>query len=67
MANEGMLEELDMENILNFKYIIDSCKSEAYDPENKYSVAYTWGVGELSIIQTMVDEADLDQGWGTLG
>lgn len=66
MANEGMLEELDMENIPNFKYIIDSCKSQAYDPENKYSVAYTWGVVGIVYNTTMVDEADLDQGWGIL-
>ncbi|BFJ87048.1 spermidine/putrescine ABC transporter substrate-binding protein [Ruthenibacterium sp. CLA-JM-H11] len=66
MANEGLLEELNMDNIPNFKYIIDSCKSAPYDPENKYSVAYTWGVVGVIYNTTMVDEADLQQGWKIL-
>ena len=66
MANEGLLEELNMENIPNFKYIIDSCKSRPYDPDNKYSVAYTWGVVGIVYNTTKVDAADLEQGWGIL-
>lgn len=66
MATEGMLEELDLSNIPNFKFIIDTCKNQPYDPENKYSVTYTWGVVGIAYNKTMVDEADLEQGWGIL-
>ena len=66
MINEGMLEELDMGNIPNFDLIDDSCKSQPYDPDNRYSVAYTWGVVGIVYNKTMVDEADLEQGWGIL-
>ncbi len=43
MAEEGMLEELNYDNIPNIKYIDDSYRFEAFDPEGKYSVPYTWG------------------------
>ena len=40
---EDMLEPLDFENIPNFEYVDDSFKNLSYDPENLYSVPYTWG------------------------
>ena len=43
MVQEGMLEELNFDNIPNYQYIDDSFKNTSYDPENKYSVPYTWG------------------------
>lgn len=66
MINEGMLEELDMSNIPNFDLIEENCKSQSYDPDNKYSVAYTWGVVGVVYNTAMVDEGDLEQGWGIL-
>lgn len=44
MSQEGLLAPLNFDNIPNFKKIGDSYKGLAYDPENKYSVPYTWGV-----------------------
>lgn len=44
LINEGMLAELDYDNIPNYKYIDDEFKNLEYDPDNKYSVPYTWGV-----------------------
>ena len=66
MAAEGMLEELNYDNIPNFAYIAQPYQGQTYDPENKYSVAYTWGVVGIVYNKTMVDEADLEQGWGLL-
>lgn len=43
MIDEGMLEPLDFDNIPNFRYISDKFKNPSYDPENSYSVPYTWG------------------------
>jgi len=43
MIQEDMLEELDFTNIPNFKYIGESFLNPEYDPENKYSIPYTWG------------------------
>lgn len=66
MAAEGMLEELDFANIPNAAHIGESYRSRPYDPENRYSVAYTWGLVCIIYNTTMVDEADLAQGWGIL-
>lgn len=44
MISEDMLEELSFDNIPNFSKIDDRFKNNCeYDPENKYSVPYTWG------------------------
>ena len=43
LIDEGMLEKLDFSNIPNFKLVGDDYKNLPYDPENLYSVPYTWG------------------------
>lgn len=66
MAQEGMLEELDLSKIPNYKFIGDAYKGRPYDPDEKYSVAYMWGLMGIVYNKTMVDEADLAEGWGIL-
>lgn len=66
MAAEGMLEELNFANIPNAACIGEAYRSRSFDPENKYSVAYTWGLVCIVYNTTMVDESDLSQGWGIL-
>lgn len=44
LIDEGMLAELDFSNIPNFQYIDESFRDGDYDPGNRYSVPYTWGV-----------------------
>jgi spermidine/putrescine transport system substrate-binding protein len=44
MIKEKLVQKLDFENIPNFKYIDSDYRSPAYDPDNSYSVPYTWGV-----------------------
>lgn len=44
MIKEDMLEPLNFENIPNFQYIDEKFVNPGYDPENLYSVPYTWGV-----------------------
>ncbi len=56
LASEGMLEELNFGNIPNIKYIDDKYRSLFYDPENKYSAAYTAGYVGLIYNTEMVDE-----------
>ncbi len=43
LIEEGMLEELDYGNIPNFSLIDGRFKHLSYDPENIYTVPYTWG------------------------
>lgn len=67
MIKEGMIQKLDMENIPNQKYIMESFLNPAYDPENAYSVPYTWGTVGIIYDSTMIDipaeEIDWDLLW----
>ncbi len=62
---EGMLLEIDYSNIPNYQYIDDTFKNTSYDPENKYSVPYTWGTVGIIYNTKYVDEADVT-GWELL-
>ncbi len=65
---EDLLLEFDVErDIPNFKYIAEQFKNLPHDPENTYSVPYTYGM--LGIIYNVegVDEEDLkDNSWSLL-
>jgi len=58
MIAEGMLAELDFSNIPNYEYIVDEFRNQYYDPENRYSIPYTYGLVGVIYNTTMVDEAD---------
>ena len=42
--DEDMLQPLNFDNIPNMKYIDEKYTHLDFDPEQKYSVPYTWGV-----------------------
>ena len=65
LIEEDMLLELDFDNIPNYQYIDESFKNTAYDPENRYSVPYTWGTVGILYNTKYVDEADVT-GWELL-
>ena len=65
MIQEDMLAELDFANIPNFQYIDKDFKNPDYDPENKYSVPYTWGVVGLFYNADYVT-AEEAQSWSLL-
>lgn len=44
LAKEGMLAELNFDNIPNFKYVDKRFQDPDYDPGSKHSVPYTWGL-----------------------
>lgn len=66
MINEDMLETLDMENIPNFKYIMENFVNPTYDPENAYSVPYTWGTVGIIYNKDMVDLPEEEIDWDIL-
>ena len=65
LIEEDMLLELNFDNIPNYQYVDEDFKNTAYDPENKYSVPYTWGTVGLLYNTAYVDEADVT-GWELL-
>ena len=65
LIDEEMLLPLNFDNIPNYSYVDESFKNTAYDPENKYSVPYTWGTVGILYNTKYVDEADVT-GWELL-
>lgn len=56
LEEHGLLEELNLSNIPNFKHIDKNFINPIYDPENKFSVPYTWGVVGILYNEKQVDE-----------
>ena len=56
MIKEDMLAELNFNNIPNYSKIDPEFKDLEFDPDNKYSVPYTWGTVGIIYNKTMVDE-----------
>ena len=65
LIQEDMLQPIDFDNIPNYRYIDENFKNTAYDPENKYSVPYTWGTVGILYNSKYVKEADVT-GWELL-
>ena len=58
MANEGLLQPLNFENIPNYEHINESFHGLYYDPEDQYSVPYTSGIVGVIYDANVVDPAD---------
>lgn len=56
LIEEEMLEQLDFDNIPNYKNIMENYKGLPFDSENKYSVPYSWGVVAMVYNTEMVKE-----------
>ena len=61
---EDMLAELNYDNIPNYAKIDEAYKNLSYDPENKYTVPYTWGTLGIIYNSAMVDEEITS--WGAM-
>ncbi len=65
MAEEGLLLELDFDNIPNYANIDEAFHGLYYDPDDLYSVPYAYGIVGVIYNAAVVDEADAD-GWELL-
>ena len=65
LISEDMLEPLDFANIPNYAYIDENFRDQAYDPENTYSVPYTWGTVGLIYNRQYVSDEDAES-WSCL-
>ncbi len=67
MASEGLLLPFGADSIENYKYIDSAFKGMYYDPDNLYSVPYSYGVVGIIYNTLLVDEEDVaDQSWSLL-
>ena len=56
MVKENLLAELDRANIPNFSNIGSQFKGKYFDPDNRYSVPYTWGTAGIAYDSAVVKE-----------
>ncbi len=56
LIEEGLTAELNYDNIPNYRLIDEAYRSLSFDPDNKYTVPYTWGTIGIIYNETMVDE-----------
>ncbi len=56
LIEEDMLEPLDYGNIPNYALIDPRFKNLPYDPDNRYTVPYTWGTVGIIYNTAMVEE-----------
>lgn len=67
MIANDMLVELDFDLLTNYGNINDDFKGLYYDPDNKFSVPYTYGMLGVIYNSEFVDEADVaDESWALL-
>lgn len=59
MIREGMLSEINYDNIPNYANIMDQFKGLEYDPEEKYTVPYFWGTVGIIYNESLLTEEDL--------
>lgn len=65
LKDEGMLLPLDYDNIPNYQYITEDYRGLYYDPNNEYTVPYTYGIVGVIYNANVVDQADIG-GWDLL-
>ncbi|RNB85187.1 spermidine/putrescine ABC transporter substrate-binding protein [Brevibacillus fluminis] len=49
MRNLGVIQEINYENIPNFKNISADFKNLSFDPDNKFSIPYMWGDAIIAV------------------
>lgn len=67
MIANDMLLEIDLSRLSNYGNISDSFKNLYYDPSNKYSVPYTYGMIGVIYNSEFVDASDVEgESWSLL-
>ena len=66
LIEEEKLKKLNWDLIPNADGLMPLVMGHDFDPENDYSVPYFWGNVGLVYNTTLVDEADLQDGWSIL-
>jgi spermidine/putrescine transport system substrate-binding protein len=64
LAAEGRLAEIDARNVPNFRHISADFRDLVFDPGNRYSVTFNWGLTGL-LVRTDLETAGVT-GWADL-
>ncbi len=66
LIENDMLESLNFENIPNYSLIDDKFKNLNFDPQNKYSVPYMWGLIGIFYNKKEVNISESEISWNIL-
>ena len=66
LIKEDYLQHIDWDLIPNKDNLMDEVMNKSYDPGNRYSCPYFWGTVGILYDTTVVDPADLQEGWDLL-
>lgn len=66
LIENNMLQKLDFSELSNYGLIDDKFKNLSYDPNNEYSVPYTWGLVGIFYNKKMVSEPEQEISWDIL-
>lgn len=66
LIKEDYLQKIDKSKLSNYSGIIPSLLGRPFDENNEYTVPYFWGTVGILYDKTVVDEADLKDGWNIL-
>lgn len=66
LIKEDRLAAIDWDLLPNKENLNPSVQGQAFDPENQYTVPYFYGTVGILYDTTVVDEADLADGWNLL-
>ena len=66
LIKEDYLQYIDWDLIPNKGSLMDEVMNKSYDPGNRYSCPYFWGTVGILYDTTVVDPADLQEGWDLL-
>ena len=64
MIKENLISEIDFSKINNYRFIDERFKNLEFDPENKYSVPYTWGTVGIMFNKKFINKKNLS--WNIL-
>ncbi|MDQ7791073.1 MAG: spermidine/putrescine ABC transporter substrate-binding protein [Desulforudis sp.] len=56
LAKRGMLNEVDLSKVPNYKNMTPECIGQPYDPEDKYTVPYMWGTVAIAVNTDKVEK-----------
>ena len=66
LIKEDYLQYIDWDLIPNKGSLMDEVMNKSYDPGNRYCCPYFWGTVGILYDTTVVDPADLQEGWDLL-
>ena len=66
LIREDYLQPIDWDRLTNAEGLNPDVMNKEYDPGNVYSVPYFWGNVGILYDKTVVDSADLSEGWNLL-